>query len=113
MGLTADPSQEPVTSHPAQISCLQLITAAARMSEVDEGSVDASSSFLKVGKGSHVTDLPFNPRQLHPPFAGVLSFFKPSLLGLETSDAELGILDVVFAFSIPGDLCRERPIILL
>ena len=78
--------------------------------EVDKRSIDAPSSG-NAGKGSHVTDLPFDPGQLHVPFAHILGFLKSSLLGLEASDTEFGVLDVVLAFSVTGDFHRKCPIV--
>jgi hypothetical protein len=111
MGLTANPFQEPVTSHPAQVSCPQLI-ALSLATEVDTPSSALLSPHGNTGEASHVTDLPFDPGQLQPPFAGLLCFFESPLLGMEVSDAELGVLDVVLAVAVARNFCRKRPIVL-
>jgi hypothetical protein len=71
MGLTADPSQEPVTSHLAQVSCPQLI-ALSLATEVDTPSSALLSPHGNTGEASHVTDLPLDPGQLQPSLACVL-----------------------------------------
>jgi hypothetical protein len=112
MGLTANPFQEPVTSHPAQVSCPQLI-AFSLATEVDTPSNTLLSPHGNTGEASHVTDLPFDPGQLQPSLARVLCFLESSLLGVEVTDAEFGVLDVVLAVSVARNFCRNRPIVLL
>jgi hypothetical protein len=111
MGLTANPFQEPVTSHPAQVSCPQLI-ALSLATEVDTPPSALLSSHRNAGEALHVTNLPFNPGQLQPSFACFLCFFESSFLGVEVADAELGILDVVLAVAVARNLCCKRPIVL-
>jgi hypothetical protein len=112
MGLTANPFQEPVTSHPAQVSCPQLI-ALSLATEVDTPSSTLLSSHRNAGEASHVTDLPLDPGQLQPSLAHFLCLFESSLLGVEVADAELGILDVVLAVAVTRNFCCKRPIVLL
>jgi hypothetical protein len=111
MGLMVNPSQEPVTSHPAQVSCPQLI-ALSLATEVDAPSSALLSSHGNTGEASHVTDLPLDPGQLQPSLAGFLCFFKSPLLGMEVSDAELGVLDVVLAVAVMRNFCCKCPIVL-
>jgi hypothetical protein len=80
--------------------------------EVDTPDMGLLPSHGDGGEASHVTDLPLDPGQLQPSLAHLLCFFKSSFLGLEVSDAELGILDVVLTVSVLGNLCHKRPIIL-
>jgi hypothetical protein len=111
MGLMADPSQEPVTSHLAQVSCPQLIVLSLA-TEVDTPSSTFLSSHGNTEEALHVTDLPLDPGQLQPPFARVLCFLESLFLGMEVSDAELGILDVVLAIAVARNFCCKRPIVL-
>jgi hypothetical protein len=111
MGLTADPSQEPVTSHSAQVSCPQLI-ALSLATEVDTPSKGLLSSHGNTGEALHVTDLSLDPGQLQPSLAHFLCFLESSLLGVEVSDAEFGILDVMLAIAVVRNFCRKRPIVL-
>jgi hypothetical protein len=111
MGLTANPFQEPVTSHPAQVSCPQLI-ALSLATEVDTPSSALLSPHGNTGEASHVTDLPLDPGQLQPSLARVLCLFKSSFLGVEVSDAEFGVLDVMLAVSVARNFCRKCSIVL-
>jgi hypothetical protein len=111
MGLTADPSQELVTSHLAQVSCPQLL-ALSLATEVDTLSSTFLSSHGDTGEASHVTDLPLDPGQLQPSLARVLCFLESSFLGVEVLDAELGVLDVMLAIVVARNFCHKRPIVL-
>jgi hypothetical protein len=107
----ADPFQELVTSHPAQVSCPQLI-ALSLATEVDTLSSSLLSSHGNTGEASHVTDLSLDPGQLQPSLACILCFFESSFLGVEVSDAKLGVLDVMLAITVARNFCRKRPIVL-
>jgi hypothetical protein len=111
MGLTADPSQELVTSHLAQVSYPQLI-ALSLATEVDTPSSTLLSSRRNTGEASHVTDLSLDPGQLQPSLARFLCFLESSFLGVEVSDAEIGVLDVMLAITVARNFCRKRPIVL-
>jgi hypothetical protein len=97
MSVQASPYQEPVSSHPTQIRCPHLLSPSLTIGK----SVGMKTgALLNAGEGLELTNLSLHLGHFQLSLTFLLCLFKTLLLGLEVVDVELGIIDVVLAFSI-------------
>jgi hypothetical protein len=68
---------------------------------------------FNVGKGFELTNLSLHFSHFQLPLTSSLCLFKALLLSLKVFDAELGVIDVMLAFLISGDLGLNGPIAFL